>query len=83
MRVKQKTAAPPGSLSWSRTLKNWTLLNVWNDWSQSKTKTRCSVGWNAKSRERLERLKPPNPYGSMTSFRCGSWAKEHPNLQIA
>ena len=80
MRVKQKTAAP-GSLSWSRTLKNWNLLNVWNDWSQSKT--RCCVGWNAKSPERLERLKPPNPYGSMTSFRCGSWTKEYPNLQIA
>ena len=52
MRVKQKTAARPGSLSWSRTLKNWNLLNVWNDWSCRLSANGLNV-WNYLNAKRL------------------------------
>ena len=73
MRVKQKTATPRISLP---------VTNVEKLESRERlerlepVQNPSCVGWNVKSPEWLERLGPANPYGSITSFRCGSWAKE-------
>ena len=71
MRVKQKTAAPPRISQLVTNVEKLDPLERLERLEQSKTKTRCSVGWNPKSPERLERLKPPNPYGSMKVFDVG------------
>ncbi len=51
MRVKQKPATRPGSLSRSRMLK-WDVLNDWNDWSCRLSANGLNV-WNYLNAKRL------------------------------
>ena len=51
MRVKQKPATRPGSLSRSRMLK-WNVLNDWNDWSFRLSANGLNV-WNYLNAKRL------------------------------
>jgi len=53
MRVKQKPAIRPGSLSRSRMLK-WDVLNDWNDWSRRLSANGLNV-WNYLNAKRLPR----------------------------